>query len=104
MLYHPGKTALCASMLLLCRILGAQQLTGSISGTVADKSGSPIAGAAVQLVSETTGASREGGTDAEGSFQFPAIAAGMDRRSVKHPGCKDYERRESELTPHHRLA
>src|SRR5258708_12857134 len=77
MLYHPGKTALCASMLLLCRILGAQQLTGSISGTVADKSGSPIVGASIQLVSETTGASREGGSDAEGTFQFPAIAAGM---------------------------
>src|SRR5260370_32408677 len=52
-----------ASMLLLCRMLGAQQLTGSISGRVAAKGGRPVAGATCYLDSEATGAEREVGTD-----------------------------------------
>src|SRR5260370_22437626 len=53
-----------ASMLLLCRMLGAQQLTGSISGSAADKGGSPIAGASGHLVSAAPGAVPEGASDA----------------------------------------
>jgi hypothetical protein len=103
--HYLRKTAFAvSSILLLCPELGAQQLTGSIFETVADKSGSPIAGATVQLVSETMGSSRHAATDAEGAFQLQAVAAGMYRIAAKHPGFKAYECREIELTANQSLA
>ena len=46
----------------------AQEVTGSITGSVADSTGSLIANATVRLVSETTGAVRNAAADPEGNF------------------------------------
>ena len=44
------------------------QATGSFSGTVTDKSGSPISGATVTVTSQGTGAAREATTDEAGRY------------------------------------
>ena len=44
---------------LFCSISAAQQITGSISGSITDRSGSVIAGVAVKLTSENTAAVRQ---------------------------------------------
>ena len=51
----------------------AQNVTGSITGTVVDKSGSQIPGVNVKLASEGTAATREAATDPAGNFQFNVI-------------------------------
>jgi Carboxypeptidase regulatory-like domain len=44
------------------------QATGSFSGTVTDKSGSPVSGATVTVTSQGTGAVRETTTDEPGHY------------------------------------
>jgi hypothetical protein len=83
---------------------GAQQITGSISGTITDKSGSVIAGVTVKLISESTSAAREAGTNADGAFEFSAISTGRYRISVRHAGFKTAERGNIELAPNQSLA
>jgi hypothetical protein len=82
----------------------AQIVTGSITGTVADKSGSPMAGVNVRLTSETTAAAREAATDGEGHFQLNAIQPGNYTLAIQHPGFKRYEKKGIELTPDEKLA
>src|SRR5215471_1347855 len=93
--------ALCLAALLPA---GAQQTTGSISGTVTDKSGSVVAGVTVRLTSETTSAMRQALTNSDGNFEFPAIAAGHYDLSASHPGFKTARRSDIELTPNQNLA
>jgi len=57
-------------------LVRAQQLTGSVVGTVKDPSGSLVVGAQVDLVSSTTGISQSHRTDADGAFLFPAVKPG----------------------------
>ncbi|MBI3209867.1 MAG: carboxypeptidase regulatory-like domain-containing protein [Candidatus Solibacter usitatus] len=84
--------------------LPAQQLTGVISGTISDTAGSAIAGAALRLNSESTGATRDTVSDSAGNYQFNAIAAGNYRLTVRHPGFKAYERKAIELTANQSLS
>ncbi len=93
-----------ASILLLSGGAAAQQLTGSISGTVTDRSGSAIAGANVRLMSVGTGATRTTVSDGEGGYQLSAIAAGKYRLAVSHPGFKTHERNSIEITANESLA
>src|SRR5512138_2999607 len=44
------------------------QVTGSVAGWVLDRSGSVVAGAAVALVSGSTGVERKSNTDGQGAF------------------------------------
>jgi hypothetical protein len=46
------------SFVLLLPLCALAQVSGSISGSVADQSGSAVVGVAVKLTSETTGAVR----------------------------------------------
>lgn len=99
------KKAWCVPLFLLSAgPLVAQQVTGSISGVVADASRSVIAGAAVKLYSQTTAAVRETVTDSEGKFVFNAVAAGIYKISVACSGFKGYEQSDIELTPNQSLS
>src|SRR5437016_2545489 len=91
-------------VLSLCLPSAAQIVTGSITGTIADKSGSPMAGVAVKLTSESTAAVREIATDADGNFQLNAIKPGNYKLAAEHPGFKRYEKSGIELTPNEKLA
>src|SRR5258708_10554714 len=68
-------------LLLLCclsatAILGAQQLTGGIAGTVTDRSGAVIVGAKVKAVHAATNLALTAETAKDGSYQIANIPAG----------------------------
>ncbi|HUN67909.1 MAG TPA: carboxypeptidase-like regulatory domain-containing protein, partial [Burkholderiales bacterium] len=67
--------ALCA-MFAFSAVLYAQ-VNGTISGTVADPSGSAVAGATVRVISEGTGVVLTNTSDAEGNFVFTAVLPGI---------------------------
>ncbi len=57
-------------------ILSAQTITGSVTGVVADATGSHIPGVKLKLIASTTGAVREVETNHEGAFDFHALQPG----------------------------
>ncbi len=87
------------ALLLMPVMAPAQQVTGSITGTITDSSGSAIVGATVKLVSEQTGAVRVIPTDAEGNFVFTAINSGMYTVSAEQAGFKQFRKTGLELSP-----
>ena len=82
----------------------AQQVTGSITGTITDPSGSAIVGATVRLVSEQTGAIRTVAADAEGNFVFTAVNAGMYTVGAEQAGFKQFQKTGLELSPGSNIA
>src|SRR5713226_2107133 len=54
----------------------AQQITGSITGTVADPSGASVAGAAVKLTNMGTGAVQASTSNSSGDFRFLLLPPG----------------------------
>jgi hypothetical protein len=75
-----------------------QGLTGQISGSVRDQSGSVVATAAVELVNDGTGQRRATTTDETGAFLFPQLLPGNYSLSVSAPGFKKYEESGIELS------
>lgn len=76
----------------------AQTSTGSITGTVADPSDAPVAGASVTLRNVVTTALREAATDERGVFQFASLAAGRYQLTVTASGFKKVEKTNLNLT------
>jgi hypothetical protein len=64
-----------ASMLLVFQ-LSAQQITGTIVGTVSDPSGSVVPGAEVTITNLDTNAARKTATDDTGNFTLPYLMSG----------------------------
>src|SRR5262245_35977926 len=76
------------------------QSTGRITGSVTDASGSPVAGATVNL--SMTGAGRalaSTTTTAEGLFSFAAVQAGSYDLSVENPGFAKFTSRGLGVNP-----
>lgn len=92
-------TAFLCGLLFNTVSLTGQQISGSISGTVTDKSGSAIPAAAVKLISRSTAAERNATTDEDGNFRFNAVQAGSYNITVQHAGFKNHKRTGVELTP-----
>jgi hypothetical protein len=65
---------------------GQATATGTISGTVMDKSNSVIAGAEVVITSKATGASRTTTSNDEGSFRFDFLSAGSYTVKISKSG------------------
>jgi hypothetical protein len=61
--------------LMLPQTGNAQVLYGSITGNVTDTQGAVVGGATVTITHKETGQSREGVTNAQGSYDFPTVAA-----------------------------
>jgi hypothetical protein len=91
-------------VLMLPALAPAQQVTGTITGSVIDSSGSTVSGAAVTLVSEQTGAVRTATTDNSGSFVFSAVNPGMYTVSAEMAGFKKMQKQGLELAPGGTLA
>jgi hypothetical protein len=68
--------------------LPAQQLTGSVQGTVKDSTGGVVVGATVELVSSTTGIRQSRQTEVGGDFLFPAVKPGAYTLSASQSGFK----------------
>ncbi|HTW78329.1 MAG TPA: carboxypeptidase-like regulatory domain-containing protein [Terracidiphilus sp.] len=73
------------------------QATGSFSGTVVDKSGSGIPGAAVTVTSQETGQARAGKTDGTGHYLVPLLPVGMFTVHVDATGFQSVETRDLRL-------
>src|SRR4030095_15469033 len=65
---------------------GQATATGTISGTVMDKSDSIISGAEVVITSRPTGASRTATSSDEGSFRFDFLSAGSYTVKISKSG------------------
>ena len=70
--------------------LGAQTVTGQVSGTVTDPSGAVIAGAKVTLTYVLTGQQREVVTDSSGVFTFPELVPGTYNVGIAAQGFQPY--------------
>jgi hypothetical protein len=70
-----SSVLLCTCVLALCPLVYGQA-TGSFFGTVADTTGSVIAGARVTVTAQETGVSRDGTTDQTGHYLVPLLAVG----------------------------
>ncbi len=77
--------AVLCSVCSLCPLLYSQA-NGSLSGNVADKTGSVITGAAVTVTSQGTGLTRQTKTDASGHYLVPLLPAAFYTIRVESQG------------------
>src|ERR1700688_1611232 len=79
-----------ATLLLICFNLpiGAQTITGTISGDVTDASGAVVAGATVTVVSLGTNQERSATTNSSGNFDVPTLAIGKYKVTPAAAGFK----------------
>ena len=83
------------AMLLVCTGLQAQNVTGTLTGTVADPSGAVIPGATVIMKNEQSGDERRTVSNTDGFFSINAVQPVTIRsssvrralRSTKRPAC-----------------
>ena len=77
-----------AQLLVLPGIGLAQQLTGSVEGTVKDASGGVVAGAHVELTTAAASITQSQTTGAAGGYSFNAVKPGSYKLSASHKGFK----------------
>ena len=70
----------------------AQQITGTVTGTVTDPAGAAVANAQVKLVNAGTGATQTASADPEGNFRFLLLPPGNYSVQVTTPGFKSFVR------------
>jgi hypothetical protein len=92
------------TMLASGTLVSGQTITGAISGTVTDGSGSVIPGATLTLTGEKTGTARTGVTDSEGHFSFAALQPGSFVLKVEKQGFQTYEQQKIILSANEKLA
>ena len=80
--------AVLSIALALPQAVHAQVLYGSITGNVTDTQGAVVGGATVTITHKETGQSREGVTNANGSYDFLTVQAGTYMIKVSKSGFK----------------
>src|SRR5690348_13319432 len=93
-----------AATLLLAISAVAQTSSSSLAGTVADSSNSVIPGAAITLINETSGETRQTKTTATGDFVFTAVTPGTYTVRVEAPGLRPLESKGNVVVSSTRLA
>jgi len=78
--------------LLAATLSFAQQITGSITGTVMDPAGAAVANAQVKLTNTGTGAVENAITDESGNFRFLLLPPGTYSLEASAPGFKLFRR------------
>ncbi|MFZ0683899.1 MAG: carboxypeptidase-like regulatory domain-containing protein [Terriglobales bacterium] len=87
--------AVCFAISFCPQVYG--QSNGSFSGTVADKTGSVITGAAVTVTSQATGLTREVKTDASGHYLVPLLPVSVFVIRVESQGFQTVEQKDIRL-------
>jgi hypothetical protein len=88
--------AVLCSVFSLCPLLYGQA-NGSFSGTVADKTGSVVAGATVKITSQGTGVTREVKTDDSGHYAAPFLPVSIYTIRVESQGFQITEQKDVRL-------
>ncbi len=83
---HRFKSIFLFPLLLLSALACAQGTSGSVSGTVTDKTGALVSGASVRILSSATGYTRITATDANGQYRFFNVPFNPYRVSVAAAG------------------
>ncbi|MGH9841227.1 MAG: carboxypeptidase regulatory-like domain-containing protein [Blastocatellia bacterium] len=89
---------ICTLLLSAVSVINAQNISGSITGTVRDAGGAVIPNATVRLEQPATGLKREVVTTDKGDFVFTALYAGEYKLAVNANGFKRLERGAINLT------
>jgi hypothetical protein len=79
-------------------VVGAQTVSGKISGTVVDDSGKVVAGATVTLINERTNDARNATTNEAGDFLFSAILPGNYTVKIEQRGFSTFQQQGIVLT------
>lgn len=69
----------------------AQNVTGSVRGSVTDEQGGSVAGAQVDVTNADASFSRTVTTASDGAYNFPDLPLGSYKLRVSHPGFKAWE-------------
>jgi hypothetical protein len=88
--------AVVCSVFSLSSLLYGQS-NGSLSGTVADKTGSVISGASVRITSQSTGLTREAKTDDSGHYLVPLLPVSLFTIHVEAQGFQTTEQKDIRL-------
>jgi outer membrane receptor protein involved in Fe transport len=80
------------AMILICSPILAQQITGSITGTVTDPTGASVSGATVKVTNMGTGAVQSAATNSSGDFRFVLLPPGNYTLDVTTSGFKSFRR------------
>src|SRR2546423_523977 len=86
----------CSLVFPICPLLYGQA-TGSLSGTVSDKTGSVVTGAQVTVASQGTGVSREAKTDDTGHYLVPLLPVAEYTIHVESQGFRPAEQKDIRL-------
>src|SRR5579862_8236214 len=74
----PFAISVLALLCLRISVLSAQiTATGTLQGTVTDKSGAVIPGAEIKITNKSTGEARAAVTNSSGNYSFNLLAAGI---------------------------
>jgi hypothetical protein len=87
---------ICSLVFSVCPLLYSQA-NGNFSGTVADKTGSVIAGATVKITSQGTGVTREVKTDGSGHYAAPFLPVALYTIRVESQGFQAAEQKDIRL-------
>ncbi len=98
MLHKRAFFVVCSFLIALsfCSIAYGQA-NGSFSGTVSDKAGAVVSGAAVTLTSQATGLTRETKTDESGHYLIPLLPVGFYKLHVESQGFQPVEQKDIRL-------
>jgi hypothetical protein len=88
--------AVLSSILSLCPLVYSQA-NGTLSGTVSDKTGSVVSGAAVTVTSQGTGLTRQAKTDDSGHFLVPLLPVAFYTIRVEAQGFQTTEQKDIRL-------
>jgi outer membrane receptor protein involved in Fe transport len=86
-----------ALLVVSCRFLAAQPVTGSIVGRVVDPSGAAVADCRVAATEQATGVSRETRTIGDGSYLIPYVLPGTYLVEVQAQGFKSWRQPQVEV-------
>ena len=97
-----SKRIVCAVIIccVICLCWGQKafgQATGSIAGTVTDKSGAGVAGASVKVTSQTTGVARDTKTDETGHYSVDLLPVSVYTVHVEYQGFQPAEAKDIRL-------